>query len=189
MSIFYIEDKNGNCFSADGKRRFIRLKGKAAYDYLKSPNGRGKRFYRLSAEEETEEDVFIEIPSSKIGHIRKAERRTQYVADCKKESGRYEISLYALEANDHGERCTGEELIGDSSISVENDAIHRIQLEKLYQAVESLSDDERELITYLYNDEPMTVRELSKEWNIHYSTISRRHKAILRKLKRFLKNS
>ena len=52
MSIFFIEDKNGNYFSADGKRRFIRLKGKAAYDYLKSPNGRGKRFYRLSAEEE-----------------------------------------------------------------------------------------------------------------------------------------
>lgn len=123
MSIFFIEDKNGNYFSADGKRRFIRLKGKAAYDYLKSPNGRGKRFYRLSAEEETEEDVFIEIPSSKIGHIRKAERRTQYVADCKKESGRYEISLYALEANDHGERCSGEELIEDTAIDIESTAI------------------------------------------------------------------
>lgn len=188
MSIFFIEDKNGNYFSADGKRRFIRLKGKAAYDYLKSPNGRGKRFYRLSAEEETEEDVFIEIPSSKIGHIRKAERRTQYVADCKKESGRYEISLYALEANDHGERCSGEELIEDTAIDIESTAIHRIELEKVYQAVQSLSEEEQELVACLYSKNPMTVRDLSKELNIHFSTISRKHTAILRKLKRILKN-
>lgn len=86
MSIFFIEDKNGDYFSADGKRRFIRLTGKAAYDYFKSPNGRGKRFYKLSAEDETEDDVFIEIPSSKISHIRNGERRTQYVADCKKKA-------------------------------------------------------------------------------------------------------
>ena len=188
MSIFFIEDKNGDYFSADGKRRFIRLKGKAAYDYLKSPNGRGKRFYRLSAEEETEEDVFIEIPSSKIGHIRKAERRTQYVADCKKESGRYEISLYALEANDHGERCSGEELIEDTAIDIESTAIHRIELEKLYQAVKLLSEKEQEFVARLYSKNPMTVRDLSKELNIHYSTVSRKHTAILRKLKKFLKN-
>lgn len=188
MSIYYIEDKNGDFFSTDGKRRFIRLKGKAAYDYLKSPKGQGKRFYKLSAEEETEEDVFIEIPSSKIGHIRKAERRTQYVADCKKESGRYEISLYALEANDHGERCSGEELIEDTAIDIESTAIHRIELEKLYQAVQSLSEEEQELVACLYSKNPMTVRDLSKELNSHYSTISRKHTAILRKLKRILKN-
>lgn len=189
MSIFFIEDKNGNYFSANGKRRFIRLKGKTAYDYLKSPKGRGKRFYKLAAEEETEDDVFVEIPSSKAKRIRKSERRTQYVADCQRESGRYEISLYALEANEHGERCTGEELIEDATIDVEGVAIHRIELEKLYQAVQSLSKEEQELVARLYSKEPMTVRELSKEWNIHYSTISRKHTAILRKLKRILKNS
>ncbi|MBQ3300214.1 MAG: hypothetical protein IJG99_08035 [Ruminococcus sp.] len=189
MSIFFIEDKNGNYFSADGKRRFIRLKGKAAYDYLKSPNGRGKRFYKLSAEEETEDDVFVEIPASKISRVRKGERRTQYIADCKKESGRYEISLYALEANEHGERCTGEELIEDVTIDVESTAIHNIELEKLYQAVQSLSEDEQELLARLYSKKPATIIDLSKEWNVHYSTISRRHKAILRKLKNFLKNS
>ena len=188
MSIFFIEDKNGDYFSADGKRRFIRLTGKAAYDYFKSPNGRGKRFYKLSAEDETEDDVFIEIPSSKIGHIRKAERRTQYVADCKKESGRYEISLYALEANDHGERCSGEELIEDTAIDIESTAIYRIELEKLYQAVQSLSEEEQELVARLYSKKPATIIDLSKEWNVHYSTISRKHKAVLKKLKNFLKN-
>ncbi|MBQ3417306.1 MAG: hypothetical protein IJH32_05690, partial [Ruminococcus sp.] len=113
----------------------------------------------------------------------------QYVADCKKESGRYEISLYALEANEHGERCTGEELIEDVAIDVESTAIHNIELEKLYQAVQSLSEDEQELLARLYSKKPATIIDLSKEWNVHYSTISRRHKAILRKLKKYLKNS
>lgn len=188
MSIYFIEDKNGNYFSADGKRRFIRLKGKAAYEYLKSPKGRGKRFYKLSAEEEMEDEVFVEIPSSKTKRIRKGERRTQYVADCQRESGRHEISLYALEANEHGERCTGEELIEDVDIDVEGAAIHKIELEKLYQAVQSLSKEEQELVARLYSKEPVTITDLSKEWNVHYSTISRRHNAILRKLKRILKN-
>lgn len=128
------------------------------------------------------------MPSSKISHFRKDERRKQYVADCKKESGRYEISLYALEANDHGERCSGEELIEDTAVDIESTAIHRIELEKLYQAVQSLSEEEQELVACLYSKNPMTVRDLSKELNIHYSTISRKHTAILRKLKRILKN-
>ena len=44
------------------------------------------------------------------------------------------------------------------------------------------------IIACLYSKNPMTVRDLSKELNIHYSTISRKHTAILRKLKRILKN-
>ena len=128
------------------------------------------------------------IERRKISHIRKEERRTQYVADCKKDSGRYEISLYALEANDHGERCSGEELIEDTAIDIESTAIHRIELEKLYQAVQSLSEEEQELVARLYSKKPATIIDLSKEWNVHYSTISRKHKAVLRKLKRILKN-
>ena len=186
MSIFYIEDKNGNYFSADRKRRFICLSGKAAYEYLS--NHKGKRFYKLTPEEENEDCVFVEIPKSKVGVTRKAERRKQYVADTKKESGISEISLYAIQDGESGERCTGEELIGDSSISVENDAIHRIQVEKLYQAVQSLSEEEQILIARLYNQKPATIIELSKEMNVHYSTISRKHNAILRKLKKILNN-
>ena len=79
-------------------------------------------------------------------------------------------------------------MIEDTAIDIESTAIHRIELEKLYQAVQSLSEEEQELVARLYSKNPMTVRDLSKELNIHYSTISRKHTAILRKLKRILKN-
>ena len=185
MLIFFIEDNNGDYFSTDRKRRFIRLAGKAAYEYLSLH--RGKRFYKLTSEEDNEDNIFIEVPAFKVGKVRKDERRAQYVADIRKKSGISEISIYAIQEGDHGERCTGEELIEDSNMNVERDAIHRIQLEKLYQVIESLSDDEKELVARLYSDNPTTVRELATEWNVHYSTISRKHTAILRKLKKLLK--
>ena len=185
MSIFFIEDKNGNYFSADSKRRFIRLSGKEAYEYLSIH--KGKRFYKLTSEKGNEDSIFIEIPISKIRNIRKDERHNQYSADCKKQSQISEVSLYDIQEDKNGERCKGEELIEDCNMNVEDAAIHNIQLEKLYQAIQLLSKDEQELIACIYNDEPMTVRELSKKWKVHYSSISRKHTAILKKLQKFLK--
>lgn len=76
-------------------------------------------------------------------------------------------------------------MIEDTAIDIESAAIHRIELEKLYQAVQSLSEEEQELVARLYSKKPSTIIDLSKEWNVHYSTISRKHKAVLRKLKNF----
>lgn len=134
LSIYYIENENGDYFSTDRKRRFIRLSGKEAYKYLKSKEGSGKRFYRLNAEDEREENIFVEVPSSIVSVIRKDERRNLYISDCKKESGLIETSLYAVEESERGERCTGEELISDTATDVEGEAIHKIQIEKLYEA-------------------------------------------------------
>ena len=185
MSIFFIEDKSGDFFSTDGKRRFIRLSGKAAYEYLSIH--KGKRFYKLTSENGNEDSIFIEIPISKISNIRKSERHNQYAADCKKKSQINEVSLYDIQEDKDDEKCNGEELIEDCNMNVEDAAIHKIQLEKLYQAIKLLSKDEQELIACIYNDEPMTVRELSKKWKVHYSSISRKHTAILKKLQKFLK--
>ena len=51
MKIVYIEDENGEVFSEDKKRRFTRLVGTEAYEYLKSAEGKNK--------------VFLAIPMSK----------------------------------------------------------------------------------------------------------------------------
>ena len=40
MSIYYIEDKNGTYLSPDKKKRFIKLTGKSAYDFLMLAPGR-----------------------------------------------------------------------------------------------------------------------------------------------------
>ena len=86
MKIYYIESENGNIFSPDKKRRFIRLTGKDAYLYLKSNEGKKKRFFQTESEIDGGDEIFIEIPCDKIRDTRKIERRKQYVNDCEKES-------------------------------------------------------------------------------------------------------
>ena len=46
MKIVYIEDENGEVFSEDKKRRFTRLVGTEAYEYLKSAEGKNKVFFK-----------------------------------------------------------------------------------------------------------------------------------------------
>ena len=53
MKIVYIEDENGEVFSEDKKRRFTRLVGTEAYEYLKSAEGKNKVFFKTDTEEES----------------------------------------------------------------------------------------------------------------------------------------
>lgn len=187
MSTYYIEDQNGDFFSVDKKRRFIKLSGTEAYKYLSIH--KDKRFYSLPSDKETDDPIYIEIPKSKIKSFRKEERHTQYLSECKRKSGFSDISFYSFEENESGGQSTGEEVVADDDVDVEKIVIHRIELEELKKALNYLSKEEQEIITHLYSNEPITIRELSKKMNVHYSTISRKHNAILRKLKKILKNS
>ena len=60
MKIVYIEDENGEVFSEDKKRRFTRLVGTEAYEYLKSAEGKNKVFFKTDTEEESGDLVLVE---------------------------------------------------------------------------------------------------------------------------------
>ena len=59
MKIVYIEDENGEVFSEDKKRRFTRLVGTEAYEYLKSAEGKNKVFFKTGTEEESGDLVLV----------------------------------------------------------------------------------------------------------------------------------
>ena len=96
MAIYYIENENGNILSEDGSKHFMKLSGKQAYEYLKSEEGRQKRFMRTSSHEDGGEEEFVEVPSTHIRRHRRDERHEQYVSDCIEGSGLITISLYAM---------------------------------------------------------------------------------------------
>ena len=79
MSIYYIENENGTFLSPDGKRRFIRLRGKAACRYLSSPEGKQKRFFKTTTEESGGESEGVYIG------------RTQHGADDRRRKTRYRL--------------------------------------------------------------------------------------------------
>ena len=61
MASYYIIHDEGNLISADGTKRFLKLSGKQAYDYLNSPEGQGKRFMRINSPEDDEQIEIINI--------------------------------------------------------------------------------------------------------------------------------
>ena len=83
---------------------------------------------------------------------------------------------------------TGEEQIYDFlQPSVEELALTNIIYHKLREAIEMLTQDERELITAIYF-QGYSVHQLAKESGTPYMTISCRKARILCKLKKILEN-
>ncbi len=62
MSIYYFENENGSFLSENGKRRFIRLSGNAAYEYMIKNRSKDLYFIQTVTEETDGEKVFVEVP-------------------------------------------------------------------------------------------------------------------------------
>jgi DNA-directed RNA polymerase specialized sigma24 family protein len=183
MKIYYIEDRNGKYASADGSRRFTRLEGTVAYDFLKSPQGKNRRFMKLVNTEGEEDEINIEVRSDVMKSFRTYERHEQYVADKARENLYTVISLSYAECDDEE---YPEESLADEGINVEQEVFHQIDLEILRRALDSLIEEEYALICALYlQDKPMTEREYSVTSGIPQKTINDRKIRILKKLKSF----
>lgn len=187
MKIYFIESENGTLFSADKKRRFIRLIGKEAFLYLNSDEGKKKRFFKTESENDGGDEIFIEIPPTKIRDARKPERREQYVNDCKKESDIETIYISDIEVDD--DQVSGDEVIHYDEDSVEDIVDKKWDKKSLSLALSSLSEDERFIIEQLIiRDKPMKAVELAKILGVSESAVSQRKMTILKKLKKILKN-
>ena len=185
MKIVYIEDKNGELFSVDKKRRFTRMVGAEAYEYLKSPEGKNKVFFKTSTEEESGDLVLVEAPDNQKTSVRSLHNHEYYVGSLQNKSGYKTISICELETDDA--ELSGEEVIADESEMTDLKVMNKICREELYRAVKSLSAEEREMIFHLYLSKPrMTERKLSEKLNMERSELHRWKKEVLLKLKKLL---
>ena len=187
MAIYYYEDQNGKYSSHTDARRFSRVSGKEAYAYLKSAEGKTRRFMKSNDYEDGGDDVFVEIPAEYIRDYRQGERREQYVNDIREDAGFTEISLYAMQGDGNpNDLLSGEELIADESVDVVAEVMHKMELETLRKALLSLSEDEYQLIYDLFlKDNPLTERDLSKKYKVSQPIIHKRKMQIFEKLRKF----
>ena len=187
MAIYYYEDQNGKYSSHTDARRFSRVSGKEAYAYLKSAEGKTKRFMKSNDYDDGGEDVFVEIPAEFIRDYRQGERREQYVNDIREDAGFTEISLYAMQGDGNpNDLLSGEELIADESVDVVAEVMHKMELETLRKALRSLSESEYQLIYDLFlKDNPLTERDLSKIYKVSQPIIHKRKMQIFEKLRKF----
>lgn len=183
MKIYYVEDKNGRYASADGSRRFTKLEGKAAYEFLMSPQGKERRFMKLTNTENDDDEINVEVSSEEMKAFRTYERRQQYVADNEKEKSYIVISLNYID-------CESKEQNMKSLIDVDSDVeatvFRQINLEILRSALDALDEDEHALIYALYLQEhPMTESEYAMHIRISQQAVHKRKSAILQKLKKY----
>lgn len=69
-----------------------------------------------------------------------------------------------------------------SSRKFENQIFHRLDLQKLREAMQQLNDEERRLIEMYYWDE-MTMQEIAEVFGISKMAVSKRHQKILDKMR------
>lgn len=186
MAIYYIENPNGKYLSEDRKKRFEKLSGKAAYNYLQTPEGASKFFLRTNDEDELE-GVYMEVdPASVTDYLTELDHH-KYLNKQKKKSGIITISISACEGTgDDGDNVSGEELIEDEDENIEANYLHKVTLDLLHDALASLEEAELALITALYlQDEPMGEPEYAKKMRVSQQAISKQKIKILKKLKKY----
>ena len=182
---FYIKDENGNILSMDGKTRYTLLEGKAAYDFLKTEDGKRRCFH-----------VEIDENGDKLGIEANPEIEKQYEAD--ERHARYlrqievECNVTVVSAN-MLVSVTGEddiemiETFADQETDVESSALHNADIKALHEALKMLTPKEYDLIYHLFlSENPLSERQYCAVRGLPQKTVNNRRKRILAKLKNFL---
>ena len=188
MRIFYIEDDNGQFFSTDRSRRFIRLTGNAAYRYLNSNGRKNTHFYKTTTEEDGGAEVFVEVPKDKLKTTRREQRRGQYIAERNSKAKVSVVSLYELESGDDCD--SGEEVVYDRCEETVSEIVEgSLELEQLRQAIKELTREEFDLLQLLYgSSKPMSERKVAELIGVSHQMIHKRKKSIINKLKKFFES-
>ena len=186
LKIFYIEDDNGQFFSTDRTRRFIRLTAKAARQYLKSHGNR--HFYKTTTEEDGGTEVFVEVPADKVKSTRREQRRGQYIAERNTKANVPIVSFYELESEDDCD--SGEEVVYDRCEETVSEIVEgSLELEQLHQAIKELTREEFDLLQLLYcSSKPMSERKVADLIGVSHQMIHKRKKSIIKKLKKFFES-
>ncbi len=181
---FYFEDPNGTILSEDGKRKFKKMDGKSGYEFLRTEEGKGRRFIELVDPEDENNILKIEVPGFGMKAFRQDERHEQYVTDTVRNSD-YSLLSLNYEGNEDSEEIL-EFVITDEDADIHRDILHRCDLETLKKALTVLSEEEYALIYALFlSVKTMTVREYAKQIGVSHTAIVKRKNKIFKKIKSF----
>ena len=181
---FYIKNDNGNILSMDGKTRYTLLEGKAAYDFLKTEDGKRMCFHIET--DENGDKLGIETTPEFIKKYESDENHSAYLERQKADSG-YEFISANIIVRDNETDVELIETVADVTVNVELQAMKSMDLQNLRKALSKLSKAEYDLIYHLYlAEEPLTERQYGSVKGLPQKTVNNRRKRILAKLKNYL---
>jgi len=179
MKTTYLIWKDPSCggVNPDWKK----ISGKEFLALVRSPEGKGRFFIKLPSTENDGSDgtVVMEATEATYQNWKREKNRTDYLRLLGKAIT--VVSYHAMKSDD--DECFGEELITNPDNTEEAE---RLIIFALETALASLTDAEYRLIEFLYlSDKPGTVRAYEEMTGIPKTTVSRRQKAALEKLKKY----
>lgn len=122
--------------------------------------------------------ALMEVTEADYKEFYRVRRREKYIQEEAIRIGEFSYNAFDTEAYD------GASAIADDSEPLEDSVIRKMIIEKLSEAVATLSDNEKELIQQIYFNH-ISDNELSRYYGVNQSTITRRKTRILKKLKNF----
>ena len=161
-----------------------KITGKEFLALMRSPKGKGRHFIRLQSHDHEIGDAQIVMETTKTAYS-DWKREKNHADYLQKHSVDWRVISYHAMGS-ATEDCTGEEMLPDENSNFE---VGVIKSHGLKTALASLTDEERHLVEHLYlMDKPGTVRSYEESTGIPKSTVSRRHKTVLEKLKKFFES-
>lgn len=120
--------------------------------------------------------ILLEVPHEEYVSYYREKRREKYIRE---EAEAYrEISYHALDRED----MAGEEFLRDTGRqSPEEEITHLLLLDKLKSILKMLSDDERRLLDYIFQQK-LPERKIARKFGISQMAINKRKKALLSKI-------
>ena len=160
---------------------WMELSGKEFYAMMKLPENKRRHFIRMGNDICPEADIiFIEATKQEYADWRRDQNASIYRARQRKGVSTLSLDCQVRDADVD----TLHETVGDEQVDVERAALSHIAHEQLDHALETLADDEIQLLTELYV-RSRSVSDIAREQNVHRSTITRRVSAVLCRLQNF----
>ena len=125
--------------------------------------------------------MLMEVTEETYKEYYRDKRRQKYIDERSKLNG--DVSYNALDTDE----MLGENVFADTKTDVEAEVINKMTVAELRKAFLLLSPDEKALIVEHFFDEKSQI-ELSKQYGVNQSNISRKINRIISKLKKFLEN-
>lgn len=125
--------------------------------------------------------MLMEVTAETYKAYYKDQRRQKYIDERSLLNG--DVSYDALDTDE----TLGAEVFADKKTDVEAAVINKMTVAELRKAFLLLSPDEKKLLIEHFFDEKSQV-ELSKQYGVNQSSISRKINRIIAKLKKFLEN-
>ena len=134
----------------------------------------GRRFIPLHG-------MLMEVPEDAYKAFYKRKRREKYLKDRSKDNGDFSYDMLTMDD------FNGEDILVDTVADTQGQAERNLLLDKLRNALEQLSADDRELIQALYINQ-QTEREYAAQIGVYHNAIHYRKERLLAKLKKLLRN-